>query len=62
MARVEDLSLAHHPFRRSVIPESGRTLLTTIVEMLLERARKPSFQRMSQEWLVSHQRDTSRHD
>jgi hypothetical protein len=62
MARVEDFSLSHHPFRRFIAPSTGRTLLTTLVVMLLQRARKPSFQRMSHEWLLSNEREFRRHE
>jgi hypothetical protein len=62
MARAEDLSLHHHPFRRFVAPSTSRTFLTTILTTLLRRARTPTRERMSHEWLVSHERESSRHD
>lgn len=62
MARAEDFSLPDHPFRRFIAPSTGLTLIMALFITLVRRARKPSFQRMSHEWLLNHEKEFGRHD
>jgi hypothetical protein len=60
-ARVESLSLHHHPFRWILSSALVWSFLTTLVGML-RRALRPTMAGMSQQWLLSHEKEFYRLD
>jgi hypothetical protein len=61
-ARVESLSLPHHPFRWILSSALGGVFLTAVITTLRRRALKPTMARMSQQWLLSHEKEFNRLD
>ena len=61
-ARVDSLSVPHHPVRWIVSSILGWAFLTALVAALRRRALKPTMARMSDQWLLSHGKEFHRSD
>jgi hypothetical protein len=61
-ARVDGLALPHHPFRWFLSVALGSAFLATVIATLRRRVLKPSVARMSEQWLVSHEKEFNRLD
>jgi hypothetical protein len=56
-AHVESFPLPHHPVRRILSPVFGWAFVGTLLAVIRRVTRQPSLPRMSEEWLLSHQRE-----
>jgi hypothetical protein len=59
-ARVESFPLPHRPVRRILKPVLGWAFVATLLAVIQRMTRQPSLPRMSEQWLLSHQREFNR--
>ena len=59
-AHVEVFPLPHRPVRRILKPGLGWALVATLLAVIRRLTQQPSLPRMSEQWLLSHQREFSR--
>jgi hypothetical protein len=59
-ARVEGLSYPHHPVKSLLAHIFGWALFTMLIGVVRRIFLQPSMERMSEQWLVSHQREFTR--
>lgn len=56
-AHVERFPLAHRPVGGIFAPVLGWAFVATLLALIRRVTRQPSLPRMSEEWLLSHQRE-----
>ena len=56
-ARVATFPLPHGPGRRILDPAPGWALLAALIAVIRRLAQQPSLPRMSEQWLLGHQRE-----
>ncbi len=61
-ARVETFPLPHRSGRRLFKPVLVWAFVAALAAIVRRAARQPSLPRMSDQWLLSHQRDFDRND
>ena len=59
-ARVESFPLPHCPVRGFLAPVLGWAFVATLLAVIRRMTRQPSLPRMSEQWLLSHQREFHR--
>jgi hypothetical protein len=59
-AHVQSFPLPHRPVRRILKPVLGWALVATVLAVIRRVTRQPSLPRMSDQWLLSHQREFNR--
>ncbi len=59
-AHIEIFPLPHRPNRRILKPALGWALVAALLALVKRATREPSLPRMSDQWLLSHQREFNR--